>query len=63
MAEALDKLDPRAMVTSSREFAIAGKKWSVECFCQSDIRGIISGEVMAQFPYPWQRFGMRVSVK
>jgi hypothetical protein len=51
------------MVTSSRQFAITGQQGSIECFGESDIHGIICGDVVAQFPCPWQRSDMSVSIE
>src|ERR1017187_1326701 len=45
-----------------RQFLIARVEDGVHCFSQSDVRGIIGGEIVPQFPNTANQWGVRITL-
>ena len=56
-----ENFDPRMMAESRGERRVASEQWRAEGFRQSDVRRIVSGQIVAQFPNPGQEEVMRVA--
>src|SRR5919109_2578190 len=54
------QFDACIVVWRSSDAPVARQQWSVERLRESDIRGIVSGEIISQFPNARQKKSMRI---
>ncbi len=56
-----NEFDPRAIFRSRCERRIASQQQCSKCFGESDVRGVVRGDIMTKFPDPEQKEIMRAS--
>lgn len=56
-----DQLDDGSMSRGSCQCAVAGDKWCVKSFRQGEVRGVVSRDVMAQFPDTTEKWPVGVA--
>lgn len=52
---ACDQLNCGLVPSSASEFRIAGQQWGIQGFGKGNIRGVVSGQRVAQLPDAWNK--------